>query len=98
MSHFGKKPVYGVSDQIQHRVGCTVTEDGKRFDISYLGSIYVAKTKALITCAVITPLFLHMQKAGFLMTQLTECLLDFLWLFNDTFVKRDNAFYGSKNY
>ena len=27
-SLFVKKPVFGVSDQVQHRPGCTVTEDG----------------------------------------------------------------------
>ena len=32
---------------------------------------YVAKIKALISCAVTAPLFSHMQKAGFLQTRLT---------------------------
>ena len=45
-----RKPVFGVSDQAQHRPGCT--DGGKRFIISDLGSRGIAKTKALISCAV----------------------------------------------
>ena len=47
-----------VSDQVRHKPGCTTTEDGKRLEISDLGSrgivlsIYIAKTKALISFAV----------------------------------------------
>ena len=33
-------------------------------------TIYVVKTKVLISCAVTAPLFSNMQKAGFLMTRL----------------------------
>ena len=33
-----RKPVFGVSDQVQHKSGCTGTEDGKRLEISVLGS------------------------------------------------------------
>ena len=29
-----RKPVFGVSDQVQHNPGCTATEDGKRLEIS----------------------------------------------------------------
>ena len=36
-------------------------------------TIYVAKTK-LISCTVSAPLFLHVQKAGFLMTRL-KCFM-----------------------
>ena len=30
MSHVMKKSVFGVSDQVQHKLSCTATEDGKR--------------------------------------------------------------------
>ena len=33
-----RKPVFGVSDQVPHKLGCTATEDGKRLEISYLGN------------------------------------------------------------
>ena len=38
----------------------------------YFLGIHVAKTKVLISCAVTALLFLHMQKAGILMTRLTH--------------------------
>ena len=51
-----RKPVFGVSDQIRNKLGCTTTEDGKGFEILRFKkerdcTIYVAKTKALISCA-----------------------------------------------
>ena len=33
-----KKPVFGVFDQVLHKLGCTDTEDGRRLEISDLGS------------------------------------------------------------
>ena len=33
-----RKPVFGVSDQVRHKPGCTATEDGMRLEISDLGS------------------------------------------------------------
>ena len=33
-----RKPVFGVSDHVSHKPGCTVTEDGERLEISDLGS------------------------------------------------------------
>ena len=53
MSSFTRKPVFGISDKVQHKPGCTATEHGyawlrKKTDCT----IYVAKTKALISCAV----------------------------------------------
>ena len=34
-----RKPVFGVSDQVQHNPGCSTTEDGpEELDISDLGS------------------------------------------------------------
>ena len=52
-----RKPVFGASDQVPHKPGCTTTEDGLRLEISNLGSrgivlIRIAKTKALISFAV----------------------------------------------
>ena len=32
-----RKPVFGVSDQVPHKPGCTATEDGQRLEISDLG-------------------------------------------------------------
>ena len=32
-----RKPVFGVSDQVRHKLGCTATEDGKRLEISDFG-------------------------------------------------------------
>ena len=33
-----RKPVFGVSDQVMHKPGCTSTEDDLRLEISDLGS------------------------------------------------------------
>ena len=41
MSLVARKPVFGVSDQVRDKQGCTATQ-----------AIYVVKTKALISCAV----------------------------------------------
>ena len=75
MSRITTKPVFRVSDQVLHKLGCTTTEDAWRLEISTLGSreivISVEKIKVLISCMVTAvPLFLHMQKACFLMTRL----------------------------
>ena len=32
-----RKPVFGVSDQVPHKPGCTATQDGQKLAISYLG-------------------------------------------------------------
>ena len=48
-----RKQVFGVSDQVPHRPGCTTTQDGWRLEISDLESRgIVAKTKGLISFAV----------------------------------------------
>ena len=52
-----RKPVFGVTELDRHKLGCTQTGDGKRLGIMDLGSkrdctIYLAKTKALISCMV----------------------------------------------
>ena len=75
MSRIERKPVFGVSNQVRHKLGCTATEDGQRLEIFGFRkqrdcTIYVAKTKAMISCVVTAPLFLHMQKTGFLMIRL----------------------------
>ena len=38
MSLVVRKPVFGVSDQVQRKPGGTATEDGQRLEISDLGS------------------------------------------------------------
>ena len=38
MSLVVRKPVFGFSDQVRHKPICTATEDGKRLEISYIGS------------------------------------------------------------
>ena len=38
MSLVLRKPVFGVSDQVRHKPGCTATEDGQRLEISDIGS------------------------------------------------------------
>ena len=51
-----RKQVFGVSDQVPHKPGCTATEVGWRLEISYIGRreivLSIAKTKALISFAV----------------------------------------------
>ena len=37
MSLVPRKPVFGASDQVRHKPGCTASEDGWRLEISYLG-------------------------------------------------------------
>ena len=64
-----RKPVFVVSDQVQHKPGCSATEDGKRLEISNLGtwmnrSNRVAETKALISFTVTASLFSHIQKTA----------------------------------
>ena len=33
-----RKPVFGASEDVRHKLGCIATEDGLRLEISYLGS------------------------------------------------------------
>ena len=68
------KPVFRVSDQVQHKPGCTITEDGKRLEISDLAS------RGIVLSA---PLFSHtgMLKAGFSTTQpFSLLLLSQVWM------------------
>ena len=41
------KPVFGVSNQVQHKQDCTATEDGKRLEISDLGGIGIVLSMKL---------------------------------------------------
>ena len=82
-----RKSVFGVIDQVRHKLGCIANVDDYRLEISDLGgkglalSHNVAKTKKIISCAVTTQrnwaadqhlLFSHIcVKAGFLMMWLT---------------------------
>ena len=51
-----RKPVFGVVDQVGQKQDCTAIEYGWRLEILDLGtrdcSIFIAKTKALISWAV----------------------------------------------
>ena len=38
LSRVLRKPVFGVSDQVRHKPGCTATEDGYSLEISDVGS------------------------------------------------------------
>ena len=38
MSRVIRKPVFGVSDQVRHKLGSTATEDGEMLEISDLQS------------------------------------------------------------
>ena len=40
-----RKPVFGVSDQVRHKPGCTATEDAKRLEISHVGSRGIVLSK-----------------------------------------------------
>ena len=57
LSHGVRKPVFGVSDQVRHKPGCTGDTrwlEARNFVFRKKRdcTIYVAKTKALISCAV----------------------------------------------
>ena len=52
LSGIMRKTCLQVSDQVRHKPGCTVTEDGLRLEILDLGSIYVTNTKVLTRCTL----------------------------------------------
>ena len=68
-----RKPVFGVANQVRHKPGCSGTVDGQMletWDSERRGIVlYVAKTKALISCAVTMHLW---QKAGLIMMWLIQ--------------------------
>ena len=57
MSRIARKSVFGNSDKVRNKPGCTVTEDDNMLEICDLGSqsdctIYIAKVNVLINSAV----------------------------------------------
>ena len=57
MSRHARKAVFRVSDQVRHKAVCTTTEDGLRLEIFGFRkkrdcTIFVVKTKVLVSCAV----------------------------------------------
>ena len=62
MSCVARKSVFGGSDKVRHKPGCT--EDDLMLETSDLETRGIVLSKALISCAVIA----YMQKADFLMT------------------------------
>ena len=74
MSLVMRKPVFGVSDQVRHKPGCTVTEDGYRLEISDLESRGIVLSKwrkqrcwsaSWLPRSWSASLFSHMQKNRF---------------------------------
>ena len=49
-----RKPVFGISNQVGHKLDCMAAEDGQRLQISEEeGVFYIcSKTKSLISCVV----------------------------------------------
>ena len=79
-----RKPVFGISDQVRHKPGCTATEMawGLKFRIQEVEEFYYpySENKGADQLrgyreADMRLLFSHMQKAGFLTTR----LILFLW-------------------
>ena len=68
-----REAVYGLSDKVRHKSGCTTTEDGERLDISDLESrekVHVLsmyrkhrrRSAARLPCSCsVAPLFSHMK-------------------------------------
>ena len=58
MSRIIRKPVFGVADQVRHKPGCRATNDCyemleiSNYESSRDCTIFVAKAKTLISCAV----------------------------------------------
>ena len=80
MSHIVRKPVFGVSDLVRHKPGCTITEEicrGLKFRIKKVEglncTIYVAKTKALISCAVTANLITGYRESDYREADLRLC-------------------------
>ena len=65
-----EKTFLGDTNQVPHKPGCTFTEDGKRLEHLDLGrsmkarTIYVAKTKVLISYAVTTNMSRKFSQGG----------------------------------
>ena len=54
-----RKPVFGVSDMVRHKPGCTATEDGWKLEISDVDRRGIAKTKALISFVADCDVLIH---------------------------------------
>ena len=52
MSRVTRKPGFAVTDEVKHKRGCATAEDSLRLDILDVCNNFVAKIKALISCAV----------------------------------------------
>ena len=74
-----RKPVFQCFNQVRHKPGFTLREDGQRLEIlvSERGGIVLAMKQKQGRWSAVqilhswsAPLFLHMQKAGFLMMQI----------------------------
>ena len=74
MSLVVRKPVFGVSEQVLHKPGCTITEDSQRLQISDLGRkgflLSVLRKQRRWSASGLArswsaALFSHMQKADF---------------------------------
>ena len=39
MSHIRRKPVFVVSNQVRHKLGCTAKEDGQRLEMAVLEKV-----------------------------------------------------------
>ena len=61
MSRDARNPVFGVSDQVNHKSACIIPEKGLKFETLDLSK----KTKAMLSCAVAAPLFSLRQKSDF---------------------------------
>ena len=49
MSRVMRKPVFGFSNQVQHKLSCIATEDGKKLEISDLERNLCSKNKGATT-------------------------------------------------
>ena len=76
-----RKPVIGNSEQVRHKPGCTSTEDGLsglklwNKEIEGLYYLYIEnkgadQVRVTAPAQLMRAFVLHMEKAGFLMTQL----------------------------
>ena len=64
MSRVVKKPVFAISNQVLHKPDCTTT-GGLRLEISEVEILYyVAKQKAMISCALTMQLILRVNRAN----------------------------------
>ena len=71
MSYVERKPVFGVSDQVQHKPGCTASGDYKRLEILDFESrvsalsMYPKLISCVVTAQLICALVLAYAKSRF---------------------------------